>query len=135
MHINLFKKDVKIDVRSIKVNNESLSKDQNYLLQNPESNESHTVTNNKIMPFVYGNWGNLTQRACWFEIKKLEQEAFPLNVNKEMSHFIFRSLQKTRVFFPKTKLILSLNIDGLDCEYGISLINACKVIINNLAFR
>jgi hypothetical protein len=132
-----FTKDVKIDARSININNESLhcmlSNDPNHLRQNPESKESHTVINNRIMPFVYDKWGELTQRACWFEIKSKEQEVFPLYINTVMSHGIFNPKKNSRVFAPKTKLILSLNIDGSDYEYGISLINACKVIINNLA--
>jgi hypothetical protein len=134
-----FKKDVKIDVRSIKINNESLtcmlSRDKNYLRLNQKSKESHTVINNNIMRLVSDNWQNLNQQACWLDIKNLEQEALPLNFNKEMSHCIFSPLESAHVFAPKSKLVLSLNIDGSNYEYGISLIDACRVIVNYLASR
>ncbi len=135
-----FEKDAKIDVGSIKINNESLacmlSCDPNHLRQNKGSKEPYTIINNRIMPFVYDNWSKLTQqKTCLFEIESHEQEVFPLYIKKEMSHSIFSPKKNSLVFFPKKKLILSLNIDGVDYEYGLDLIDSCKVIINNLAFQ
>ncbi len=134
-----FKRDTKIDVSSIKLNNQTLhgmlSRDPNFLNQNPSSKNPITVKNNRIMPFISDNWLELNQKPCHFDFKKLEQEAFPLFVKKEMSHFLFNPKNKSRLFRPKTKLTLSLNIEGQEYEYGIQLIDACKVIINNLAFK
>ncbi len=133
------KKDLKIDVRSIKLNNESfycmLSRDPHFLRQNLQQADHITIANNKIMPFVHQNWSQLTQKSCWFEIKKHEQEALPLYIHKEMSHFIFNPKKKSRVFFAKSKVILSLNIDGTEYDYGIPLIDLCRIVINNLAFK
>ena len=130
-----FKKDLKIDVGSIKINNERfcgmLSADTNYLKQSGQ----FFVTNNRIMPFIKENWQNLTQKKCLFEIRSYEQEVFPLNINTSMSHAIFKPKVKARVFFPSKKLIFSFNADGKFYEYGIPLIGSCKVIINNLASK
>jgi len=134
-----FTKDVKIDVRSIKINNESLSvmlsRDSNHLRQNQNSQEPHTVVNARIMPFVYENWQHLTQRACHFDIKAHEQEVFPLYLKESMSHTVFSHKKKPRVFFPKKNIVLSLNVNGTDYEYSIPLLKACQVIINNMAFN
>ncbi len=133
-----FKKDIKIDVRSIKINNETLhcmlSRDPNHLRQNPNSKEPHSIINNRIMPFVYNNWSQLTQKTFLFQIKSQEQEVFPLYI-KEMSCCLFSQKKNPRLFFPKSKVTLSFDANGSSYEYGISLMEACKVIINNLSSK
>lgn len=132
-----FKKDVEVDVSSVKINDQSfygmLSRDPNFLNQNQNSKDPHVIKNNNLMRIVSQNWLEITQGTYLFKIKSYQQEVFPLYVKGGMSNFIFNSKKKARVFFPKQKLIFSIKINGSDYQYGISMMAACKVIINNLA--
>jgi len=134
-----FKKDVKVDVRSIRINNETLhcmmSRDPIYLRQNSNSQEPLTITNNDLMVFIYQNWSTLTQQTCLFEIAAHEQQVMPLYLREGMSHSLFNLIKKPRIFFPKKKLCLSMNIDGKDYQYGLNFLKVSKVVINNLAFH
>ena len=134
-----FSQDVKVDARSIKLNNETLtcmlSRDPIFLNQKDGSKDQIAITNNRIMPFVSENWLTLNQKACNFEIKKLEQEAFPLFIHQEMSHFLFNHKKDPKVFMAKKKLIISMCIDGKTYEYALPILDVCKLIINNLAFK
>ncbi len=87
------------------------------------------------MPFVSENWLALHQQTCNFEIKKLEQEALPLFINQEMSHFLFNHKKDPKVFRAKQKLIISMCIDGKTYEYSLPILDVCKLVINNLAFK
>jgi hypothetical protein len=131
-----FTKDVKINVGSIKINNESLSyllsTDDNFLRQNERSKDPHTITNNRIMPFVSKNWKNLTQRKCWYPIERLEQEVFPICIGTNKHSFLFNKIKKPHVFFSGKNLVLSLDIDGDDYQYCVPTIDVCKVIVENL---
>ena len=134
-----FEKDVKIDVRSIRINNETLScmmsRDPIYLRQNPNSQEPLTITNNGLMVFIKDNWSTLTQQACPYEIAAHEQQVLPLYLKEGMSNCLFNPIKKPRIFFPKKKLCLSMNINGKDYQYGLNLLEVSKVVINNLAFQ
>jgi hypothetical protein len=134
-----FQKDVRIDLRSIKLNNETLhcllSSDPNFLNQKESSQNKITITNNRIMPLISENWLILCQQACYFDIKRLEQEAFPLFIKQGKSHFLFNHKKDSRIFSPKNKLIISMCIEGKTYEYALPLLDVCKVIINNLSFQ
>ncbi|MDD3019722.1 MAG: hypothetical protein PHX61_01925 [Alphaproteobacteria bacterium] len=134
-----FEKDVKIDVRSIHINNETLhcmmSRDPIYLRQNQNSQEPLTITNNDLMVFIHQNWSTLTQQACLFEIAAHEQQVLPLYLREGMSNCLFNTIKKPRIFFPQKKLCLSMNIDGKDYQYSLNLLEVSKVVINNLAFQ
>ena len=134
-----FKKDMRIDVRSIKLNNETLngllSSDPNFLKQQEGSTNKITITNNKIMTFISKNWFEIHQKACFFDIRKFEQEVLPLFLEKGNSHFLFNHKKDPRVFSSKEKLVISLCIDGKTYEYALPILDVCKVVINNLAFK
>lgn len=134
-----FEKDFKVDVRSIRINNETLhcmmSRDPIYLRQNSNSQETLTITNNDLMVFIHQNSRALTQQACPFEIAAHEQQVLPLYLKEGMSNCIFKAISKPRIFFPKKKLCLSMNIDGKDYQYGLNLLEVCNVVINNSAFQ
>lgn len=134
-----FEKDVRIDARAIKVNNETLhcmmSRDPIYLRQNPNSQEPHTITNNGLMVFIKDNWSTLTQQACPYEIAAHEQQVLPLYLKEGMSSCLFNPIKKPCIFFPKKKLCLSMNINGKNYQYGLNLLEVSKVVINNFAFH
>ena len=134
-----FPKDVKIDVGSIKINNESLtcmlSRDPHFLNQKEGSQNQVTITNNRIMPFVSKNWSEICQKVFWFEVKNHEQEAFPLYFKQGMSNFLFNHKKKPKIFMARKKLIISMCIDGKTYEYALPILDVCELVINNLAFK
>jgi hypothetical protein len=134
-----FEKDVKIDVGSIGINNETLkcmmSRDPIFLRQNLRSKEPLSIKNNDLMVFIKTNWSTLTQQRCFFERAAHEQQALPLYLKEDMSHCLFKKIKKPRIFFPQKKLCLSMNINGKDYQYGLNLLKVSKVVINNLSFQ
>lgn len=131
------KKDIQIDINSIKINNESysciVSRDPNYLNQKNSSKNPVKIENNRIMHFMSNNWLKLTQGSCLFQVHAYEDEVFPIYINKNISHQLFKQPKKNKIFGSKKKLTVSLKIDGNEYQYGIDLIEVSKVIINNLS--
>ncbi|MFH1157614.1 MAG: hypothetical protein V1721_01825 [Pseudomonadota bacterium] len=127
-----FKKDVRIDVRSIKLNNETLTNifgtDPIYLNQKNTGTNKVTITNNRLMPFVSDNWQQLTQQACYFDVKKFDQEAIPFCT--ERANLLFSYKKEPKVFCAKKKLVISLCVEDHTYEYALPILDVCKVVIN-----
>jgi len=131
-----FPQDVDVQISSIKINNETLmcmlSRNEIFSKQGQGSKNQVIIKNNIIMPFISENWLDLCQQGRILTFKAHKTEVFPLIVNKSMSHWVFSVKENPKVFRPKSKVVVSLDVNGHSYDYGLPLMKCSKVIIDNL---
>jgi hypothetical protein len=130
-----FNQNQKLDLKKIKLNNESLqglvSSDQYFLRQNSSGQNRVEIMGCE----VYKYFNDTSKVQILVEVPAFEVLIIPLCLEKGKSNLIFNAKKNSKLLFPSKKFTLTLNINGKDYEYGIGLVSFCKVVVNNLAFK
>lgn len=134
-----FSETVKLNAKDIKINNETLSclfqSDKNFLNQKDGSQNRVEVLNCPIYKQFSEKWLDVLQGTVFIDVPNHEPLIIPLDFKKAKSHILFNPKKNPKLLCASKKLILTLNINGKDFEYGIPLDKVCKVVINHLAFQ
>lgn len=131
-------KDIFINPNAMRVNNESYiisaQADINFLRLNPQSKPHITLCDNGVYNYLHDNWVKVCSGTGRLTIKPAEPEVFPILPLESFSHSICAHKKEPKLFFPKSKVIITLEMNGKSYEYGLNRIGFYEKCINFLAF-
>ncbi|GEM_PF-2205711 len=127
-----------LNPRNIRINNELyqviIQGDTNFARLNPASTNKWDDCKNEVFKMYQSNWLDISTNRYLFTLNPFEQKIFPLKLIKSGSHIITNRKKESLLFFPKSKISVSLEINKKNHEYGLDRISVYETYINYLAF-
>lgn len=127
---NNSKKVLRINPNKIFINNERCP-----VMHYNTFNPPYKSCKNDICQMYTDRWREIVENDYTFEIKPYETKIFPSKPIKGASHLFIATKKQSLLFKAKTKLSVTIEINGNAYEYGINRISFYEKYINYLAFH
>ena len=136
---NCSRKNHYINLRQLKINNESyqviIQMEPNFNKIRPGNNESWLDCKNEIYKLYSSNWLDICENRFTHPIQEFKTLIFPMKLLKAASHYVTGYKKFSYLFFPKSKINITIELNGKIYEYGLKRKDAYERYINYLAFN
>ena len=130
--------DYHLNPKTIAINNERyivmIQAENNFSRLNSATPNHWKECGSDIYPMYKNNWSKILEGNFYFTLTPYDTKIFPLKPIKSSSHVITAVKRKPLLFFHKSKVSITLEIDKKVYEYGICRKYCYERLINYLAF-